>query len=416
MSRRRVVVTGLGGWTAHGESVNEIFNNVVHGVSAISNIENFAVKDFIKPRIGGEIKLSQSALFEKYKTELRRNDMFIVYGLYATQCAIEDAKLENISEEIKDRTGIIMGSGIGGLQNTQKASEMIFQDQRLTPFFIPSVLVNLLPGQVGIQYGFRGPINAISTACATGTNAVGEAMRLIKDDMCDIVIAGGSEAAVCNLGMAGFAAMKALSSSFNDTPEKASRPWDVARDGFVMSDGAVTLILEEYEHAKKRGAKIYAEVAGYGMSSDGHHITAPDPEGKGAANAFRMAIKTADESVENIDYINAHGTSTGLGDEAELHAIYNVMGDAGKKVHISSTKSTTGHLLGAAGALEAMICVKAIEQGIIPPTINLDNPSEYCQDWNLTPHKKVQKELNVVVSNSFGFGGFNASLCFRKIK
>jgi 3-oxoacyl-[acyl-carrier-protein] synthase II len=315
------------------------------------------------------------------------------------------------------RTGVMIGSGIGGLTNIQSTSIMMQEKgpRRISPFFIPSSLINLISGQVSIRFGFKGPNSAVVTACATGSHAIGDAARMIAWDDADVMIAGGAEAAICRVGVGGFAACRALSTGYNATPEKASRPFDKGRDGFVIGEGAGVVVLEEYEHAKKRGAKIYAEVIGYGMSGDAYHVTSPAEDGDGGFRAMKAAMKRANVTPDQIEYVNAHGTSTPLGDDIELTAIKRMFGDAIKKTSISSTKSAIGHLLGAAGAVEAIFSAMAIKTGILPPTLNLDDPSDVAAGIDLVPHKAKQKTVNVALSNSFGFGGTNACLIFRKI-
>ena len=348
--------------------------------------------------------------------EQRRMDTFIVYALAATEQAVADAGWKPEDEEERLRTGVLIGSGIGGLPEIAKGAALLERGQtrKLSPFFIPAALINLASGHVSIKYGFKGPNHSVVTACATGAHAIGDAARMIMWDDADVMIAGGTEAAICRLGIAGFAAARALSTHFNDTPEKASRPWDKDRDGFVMGEGAGVVVLEELEHAKRRGARIYAEVIGYGMSGDAHHITAPAEDGNGAYRCMQMAFRRAGISPGEVDYINAHGTSTPLGDEIELGAVKRVFGDAAAGISMSSTKSSIGHLLGAAGAAEAIFSIKAIETGMIPPTLNLDNPSEGC-DLDLVPHVAKEREVRAALSNSFGFGGTNASLIFRRL-
>jgi 3-oxoacyl-[acyl-carrier-protein] synthase II len=311
----------------------------------------------------------------------------------------------------------MIGSGIGGLPEIAKGATLLESGQvrRISPFFIPAALINLASGHVSIRYGFKGPNHSVVTACATGAHAIGDAARLIMWDDADVMVAGGTEAAVCRLGIAGFAAARALASKFNDEPLRASRPWDKDRDGFVIGEGAGVVVLEEYEHARKRGAKIYAEVVGYGMSGDAHHITAPAEDGNGAFRCMQAALKRAGISAEDIDYINAHGTSTPLGDEIELGAVKRLFGPAAASVSMSSTKSSIGHLLGAAGAAEAIYSIKAIETGVLPPTLNLDNPSEGCDGIDLVPHVAKEKPVRAAMSNSFGFGGTNATLIFKKV-
>ncbi len=349
--------------------------------------------------------------------EQRRVDQFIVYGLAAAQQAVTDSGYEPKTEEQRWRTGVLIGSGIGGLEGIDEGAILVHEKgpRRLTPFFIPGSLINLVSGYASIRFGYKGPNHAVVTACATGAHAIGDAARLIALDDADVMLAGGTEAAICRLGMAGFAACRALSTGFNDTPEKASRPWDRDRDGFVMGEGAGMVILEEYEHAKARGAKIYAEVAGYGLSGDAYHITAPAEDGNGGFRAMQMALKRANLTPSDIDYINAHGTSTPLGDEIELHAVERMLGNATGKVSMSSTKSSIGHLLGAAGAVEAIFCALAIRDQVVPPTLNLDNPSAETE-IDLVPHKARKREVRTAMSNSFGFGGTNASLILTAVQ
>jgi 3-oxoacyl-[acyl-carrier-protein] synthase II len=344
-------------------------------------------------------------------------DRFIHYGFAAAVDAVEDSGWKPVDEDSKCRTGVLIGSGIGGLWNIQDTTILMQEKgpRRISPFFIPSSLINLISGYVSIRYGFKGPNHAVVTACATGSHAIGDAARLIAFDDADVMVAGGAEAAICRVGVAGFAACRALSTGYNETPEKASRPFDKNRDGFVIGEGAGCVVLEEYEHAKKRGAKIYAEVIGYGLSGDAYHVTSPAEDGDGGFRAMKAALKRANVTPDQIDYVNAHGTSTPLGDDIELGAIKRLFGDSVKKTAISSTKSAIGHLLGAAGAVEAIYSVMAIKDGILPPTCNLDDPTEVAAGINLVPHTAQQKKVNVVLSNSFGFGGTNASLVFRKV-
>ena len=343
-------------------------------------------------------------------------DTFIIYALAATEEAVDNAGWKPDGEEERIRTGVLIGSGIGGLPEIADGAVLLERGQvrRLSPFFIPAALINLASGHVSIRYGFKGPNHSVVTACATGAHAIGDAARMIMWDDADVMVAGGTEAAICRLGVAGFAAARALSTKFNDAPEKASRPWDRDRDGFVMGEGAGVLVLEELEHAKKRGAHIYAEVVGYGMSGDAHHITAPAETGDGAFRCMHAAFRRAGMNPDEIDYINAHGTSTPLGDEIELGAVKRLFGDAAYRVSMSSTKSSIGHLLGAAGAAEAIFSIKAMESGRVPPTLNLDNPSEGC-DIDLVPHVAKERTVRAALSNSFGFGGTNASLIFKKV-
>jgi len=347
--------------------------------------------------------------------EQRKMDQFIIYALAAAIQAVEDSGWKPEAEEDQNRTGVIIGSGIGGLPAIAEASITLLERgvRRISPFFIPSALINLASGHVSIKYGFRGPNHSVVTACATGAHAIGDAARFIAFDDADVMVAGGAEAAVCRLGIAGFAAARALSTHFNDTPERASRPWDKDRDGFVMGEGAGVVVLEELDHAKKRNATIYAEITGYGLSGDAYHITAPAADGNGGYRAMAAAIKRAELNVEDVDYINAHGTSTPLGDEIELNSVKRLFGDHANNLSMSSTKSAIGHLLGAAGAVEAAFSVLALYNGVIPPTLNLDNPSEGC-DIDLVPFDAKERKLKNVLSNSFGFGGTNASLIFTQ--
>jgi 3-oxoacyl-[acyl-carrier-protein] synthase II len=340
-------------------------------------------------------------------------DPFIVYAMAAATMAVEDSGWKPPDDENRERTGVMIGSGIGGLPGITEGAITLKERglKRISPFFIPSNLINLASGHVSIKYGFKGPNHAVVTACSTGAHAIGDAARLIMWDDADVMVAGGTEAAVCRIGMAGFARANALSTNFNDTPERASRPWDKDRDGFVMGEGSGIVVLEELEHARKRGARIYAEVIGYGMSGDAHHITAPAEDGNGAFRSMRNALKRARLNPEDIDYINAHGTSTPLGDEIELGAVKRLFGDAAYKLSMSSTKSAIGHLLGAAGSVEAIFSILAIRDQVAPPTLNLENPSEGC-DIDLVPKVAKKRKIRRALSNSFGFGGTNASLIF----
>ncbi|HEY7611249.1 MAG TPA: beta-ketoacyl-ACP synthase II, partial [Alphaproteobacteria bacterium] len=345
--------------------------------------------------------------------EQRKVDAFIVYAMAAATQALKDAGWQPTAYEDQIRTGVLIGSGIGGLQAIYEASILLKErgPRRISPFFIPSALINLASGQVSIRHGFKGPNHAVVTACSTGAHAIGDAARLIQFEDADVMVAGGAEASISRLGVAGFAAARALSTGFNNRPEAASRPWDKERDGFVMGEGAGILILEELEHAKKRGARIYAEVIGYGLSGDAYHVTAPAEDGSGGYRAMRMALKRAKLNIEDIDYVNAHGTSTPLGDEIELGAVKRLFGQHAYKLSMSSTKSAIGHLLGAAGAVEAIFSILAMRDQIAPPTLNLDNPSDGC-DIDLVPRKAKQRKIRHALSNSFGFGGTNASLVF----
>jgi 3-oxoacyl-[acyl-carrier-protein] synthase II len=418
---RRVVVTGLGMVTPLGSGVEPVWRRLVDGRSGLRAIQSFDTSD-LPSKIAGQVPLGETAEGhfnpDDHVTpqERRRIDLFIVYGLAAADQAVADAEWRPDDEESRDRTGVMIGSGIGGLQTIADATLTVHErgPRRLSPFFIPAALINLISGHVSIRYGFRGPNHAVVTACSTGAHAIGDAARLIALDDADVMVAGGAEAAVCRLGMAGFAASRALSVHFNDTPEKASRPWDEDRDGFVMGEGAGVVVLEELEHAKKRGARIYAEVIGYGMSGDAHHITAPAPDGSGAIRAMSAALKRAKLDPSEIDYINAHGTSTPLGDMIELDAVVKLFGAHAGNLSMSSTKSAIGHLLGAAGAVEAIFSIRAINDNLVPPTLNLDNPSPGSDAVDLVPHRAKERRVDVALSNSFGFGGTNASLVLAR--
>ena len=414
---RRVVVTGLGLVTPLGNGVKTNWERLLASQSGIRRIDTFEVSDLpaqiagMVPRGTGAGELDLDAVASA--KDRRRMDDFIVYGLAAAMEAVEDSGWKPQDAEGQERTGVMIGSGIGGLPNIADGALTLEKSgpRRISPFFIPAALINLVSGHVSIRYGFKGPNHAVVTACATGAHAIGDAARIIQFDDADVMIAGGAEAAVHRLGMAGFAAAKALCTTYNDRPTEASRPWDKARDGFVMGEGSGIVVLEELEHAKKRGAKIYGEIIGYGMSGDAHHITAPADDGNGAVRAMTAAIKRAGVALEDIDYVNAHGTAT-MGDIIELGAVKQVFGQHAYKLSMSSTKSAIGHLLGAAGAAEAIYSLLAMRDQIVPPTLNLDNPSEGC-DIDLVPLKAKEREVKVVLSNSFGFGGTNASLIFK---
>lgn len=416
---KRVVVTGIGLLTPLGCGAEVNWRRLINAESGIQAIESFDVSD-IKSKIAGQLPSGDASegLFNPNdwvsSKDLRRMDRFIVLGLTAAKMAVEDSGWMPEDEESRCRTGVLIGSGIGGLAEISK-SAITVEDRnvrRLSPFFIPASLINLVSGHVSIAYGFKGPNHAVVTACSSGAHAIGDAARIIMWDDADVMIAGGTEAAICRLGMAGFAQARALSTNFNDTPEKASRPWDRDRDGFVIGEGAGVVVLEEIGHARKRGATIYAEIIGYGMSGDAHHITAPAGDGDGAYRCMMAALKRARLNPEDIDYINAHGTSTPLGDEIELGAVKRVFGDAVYALSMSSTKSSIGHLLGAAGAVESIYSILAMRHQVVPPTLNLDNPSAGC-DIDLVPHQAKERKVRAVLSNSFGFGGTNASLVFK---
>ena len=423
MSNRRVVITGLGLVTPLGSGVEVTWRRLLRGRSGVRRIERFEVGD-LPARIAGLVPRDGDGggegafRVEDYLApkEARKNDDFIVYGIAAAQQAVDDAGWRPESEEERERTGVMIGSGIGGLETIADAALTLERSgpRRISPFFIPSSLINLVSGQVSIRFGFKGPNHAVVTACSTGAHAVGDAARLIRLGDADVMVAGGAEAAVCRLGLAGFAACRALSTHFNDEPERASRPWDRDRDGFVMGEGAGMVVLEELEHARARGAKIYAEVVGYGLSGDAYHVTAPSPEGDGGYRAMRDALRRAGLTPDDIDYINAHATSTPLGDEIELGAIKRLFGDSARRVSVSSTKSAIGHLLGAAGTVEAIFSALAVHHDIVPPTLNVDHPSEGCDDVDLVPYEARRREVRAALSNSFGFGGTNACLILAK--
>ena len=425
---RRVVVTGIGLLTPLGQGTELSWKAILAGKSGAGRISTFDPEVYAcqvaceVPRVdgrgGGGPDVPGS--FDPDQTlsprDQRRVDDFILYAIAAADEAVKDSGWVPETEEDRERTGVINGSGIGGLATIERNSIELHEKgpRRIGPFFIPSALINLCSGQVSIRFGFKGPNHSVVTACATGAHAVGDAARMIKYGDADVMIAGGAEAAICPVGIAGFIAARAMSTGFNDTPEKASRPYDRDRDGFVMGEGAGILVLEEYEHAKARGAKIYAEVAGYGMAGDAYHITAPAEDGDGGFRAMRNALKDAGVEPSEVDYINAHGTSTPLGDEIELGAVTRLLGDAAAKATMSSTKSATGHLLGAAGAIEAAFACLAIRDQIAPPTINLDNPSVETE-IDLVPNRAKPMAISVALSNSFGFGGTNASVVFKKV-
>ena len=418
---RRVVVTGLGLVTSLGCGVEVNWENLLAGKSGICAIQSFDISD-LPAKIAGQVPVGETAegLFnaDDWMTpkDQRRMDDFIAYGLTAAIQAVADSGWTAETEEDQVRTGVMIGSGIGGLNEIAKNAVLVESGniRHVSPFFIPASLINLVSGHVSIKFGFKGPNHSVVTACSTGAHAIGDAARLIMLDDANVMIAGGAEAAVCRLGMAGFCAARALSTGFNDTPQMASRPWDKDRDGFVMGDGAGALVLEELEHAKARGANIMAEVVGFGLSGDAHHITAPAEDGSGAQRCMEAALKRAGANPEDIDYINAHGTSTPLGDEIELAAVERVFGDHSNGLSMSSTKSAIGHLLGAAGAVESIFSILAMRDGVVPPTLNLDN-SSVDSDIDLVPHQAKEHPVKTVLSNSFGFGGTNASLVFKAL-
>ncbi len=415
---RRVVVTGMGLVTPLGIGLERVWGRLIAGESGIRAIQSFDVSD-LPSRVAAQVPRGDQAsgLFNADDwvppKDQRRMDQFIVFAMAAAAQAVDDAGWHPTDEEERERTGVMIGSGIGGLPGITEGALILEErgPRRISPFFIPSSLINLASGHVSIRYGFKGPNHAVVTACSTGAHAIGDASRLIMLDDADVMVCGGTEAAICRLGLAGFAAARALSTGFNDDPPRASRPWDQDRDGFVMGEGAGILVLEELEHAQQRGARIYAEVIGYGMSGDAFHLTAPSEDGNGAFRSMRNALKSARLTPDKIDYINAHGTSTPLGDEIELGAVKRLFGDHSYKLSMSSTKSAIGHLLGAAGSVEAIFAILALRDGVVPPTLNLDNPSPSC-DIDLVPKQARERKVSYVLSNSFGFGGTNASLIF----
>jgi len=418
---RRVVVTGLGLVTPLGGDVETSWSNILAAKSGAGRITKFDPEEYAC-KIACEVKPADHEYgFDPGKRVdhkvQRQVDPFIVYGIDAAGQALEDSGLIDMSEEERYRAGVSIGSGIGGLPGIESESLVLAEKgpRRVSPHFVHGRLINLISGQVSIKYGLMGPNHAVVTACSTGAHSIGDAARMIAMEDADVMLAGGSEAAICPIGIAGFAQARALSTNFNDQPERASRPYDVDRDGFVMGEGAGVVVLEEYERAKARGAKIYAEVIGYGLSGDAYHVTAPHPEGAGGYRAMEMALKRAGLDPIDIDYINAHGTSTPLGDELELGAVRRLFGNAIGDVSMSSTKSAIGHLLGGAGAVEAIFCILAIRDQVVPPTLNLDNPSEGTAGVDLVPHQAKERPVRAVINNSFGFGGTNASLVMRAV-
>ncbi|MDZ4676630.1 MAG: beta-ketoacyl-ACP synthase II [Oligoflexia bacterium] len=409
--KRRVVVTGVGVVSPLGMTSQETWKNILEGKSGISKITRFDASTY-DSQIAGEVKNFQPDLWV-HKKEQKKMDLFIQYAMAAGKMALDDSGF-TITDENADRVGTIVSAGMGGLPGIE-VQHNILRDRganRVSPFFIPMVIPNLAAGQLAITYGARGPNICITTACSTGAHSIGEAMRYIRDGICDVALAGGAESTICPLAIAGFSSMRALSTR-NDDPTKASRPWDNARDGFVLAEGSGIMVVEDLEHALKRGARIYCEVVGYGLNCDAYHMTSPSEGGLGAAKCMEMALKDAELNPSDIDYINAHGTSTGPGDIAETQAVKRAFGEHAKKVWVSSTKSMTGHLLGAAGSLEAVFAVLALRDNVVPPTINLDNPSPEC-DLDYVPNTAREKRLTAVLSNSFGFGGTNASLIFKR--
>lgn len=415
---KRVVITGMGIVSPVGTGVDFAWKNILAGKSGVRKITEFEVEDIASQIAGVPEKGTEPGMFNPDAVieprDQRKMDKCIIYGMVAADEAIKDAGLDTF-EGNRERMGVSIGSGIGGFDTIYENCISLHEGgpRRVSPFFIPKGIINMTAGHVSIKYGLKGPNISVVTACATGAHSIGEGVRLIQHGDADVMICGGTEGAVSRIALAGFSAMRALSTR-NDEPEKASRPWDKNRDGFIMAEGAGVLVLEEYEHAVKRGAKIYAEVAGYGLSGDAYHITAPAQNGEGGKRAMMAAIKDAGLVPADVDYINAHGTSTGLGDVGELAAVQELFANTG--VCMSSTKSMTGHLLGAAGAVETIFCVCAIRDGVVPPTINLDEPEDAVGDFDLVPHKAKERKVDVVLSNSFGFGGTNASIVLKKIK
>jgi len=427
---RRVVVTGLGLVTPVGCGVETAWKNLLAGHSGARKIEHFDASDLgckvagIMPRADGrgggspdmEGVFDPDAIMSA--RDAKRIDDFILYSIAAADEALADSGWtpKDISEEAQWRTGVLMGSGIGGLKTTYDASITLHEKgpRRLSPFIVPGMLINLASGQVSIRHGLKGPNHSVVTACATGAHAIGDAGRLIAYGDADVMVAGGGESAINRLGIACFVACRAMTTGYNDTPEKASRPYDAGRDGFMMGEGAGAIVLEEYEHAKARGATIYAELAGYGLSGDAYHITSPAPEGEGGHRAMKAALKNSGLDVSDIGYVNAHGTSTPMGDELEVRAVEKLLGDHAKNICMSSTKSATGHLLGAAGAIESVFSILALRDQMAPPTLNLDNPN-VDTDIDLVPHKAKAIKAKAVMSNSFGFGGTNAAVIFKQV-
>jgi len=418
---RRVVITGLGMTTPLGNGVEVNWSNILGGKSGLRQVTGFETSD-ISCRIAGlvpDADAPNGLQMDDYiePKEQRKLDRFIQLGIVAAVEAVENSGWKPTDLADQDRTGVLIGSGIGGLQTIVETTELLNErgTRRISPFFIPSALINLISGQVSIRYQFRGPNHSVVTACSTGAHAIGDAARLIALDDADVMVAGGAEAAVCRLGLAGFAAARALSTGYNDDPTAGSRPWDRARDGFVMGEGAGVVVLEELEHAKARGATIYGEVKGYGLSGDAYHITAPAEDGNGGYRAMEAALKRAKLTPHDIDYINAHGTSTPLGDLIEAGAVKRLLGDAAGSVSMSSTKSATGHLLGAAGAIEAIYSTLAVYHGQVPPTLNLEDPEPVMEGMDLVPLKAKTRTVRNAMSNSFGFGGTNASLIIGQV-
>lgn len=418
-TNRRVVVTGMGIVSPLGTGIDHVWKRIIAGESGLTTISAFNTDDLpakvagVVPRGTGANEFNADNHIEP--KEQKKMDEFIHFAMGAADEAIKDSGIDLSTEEKRQRAGVMIGSGIGGLRAIEETVTLMNEKgpRRVSPFFIPASLINLASGQVSIKHGLKGPNHSVVTACSTGAHAIGDAAALIKAGKADVMVAGSAEATICRIGIAGFAAARALSTSYNDTPTKASRPWDEGRDGFVMGEGAGILVLEEYEHAKARGAKIYAEYAGYGLSGDAYHITSPADDGDGGYRSMKMALEEAGMKPSDIGYINAHGTSTPKGDEIEAGAVRRLFD--GVDVSMSSTKSAIGHLLGGAGSVEAIFAILAVKTGDLPPTLNLDNPSESVKSMDLVPHQSKHKPVNAALSNSFGFGGTNASLIFKKV-
>lgn len=410
MARRRVAVTGLGLVTPVGNTVESSWKNIVAGVSGVDSIRAFDVSGYAT-QFSASVKDFDSSEYFSTK-EARKMDVFVHFGIAAGLQAIQDAQLDNVDDLDMERVGVAIGSGIGGLPNIEVQHKALLDGgaRKVSPFFVPSTIINMISGNLSIKMGFKGPNLCTVTACTTGTHNLGQAARLIEYGDADIMVAGGAEMATCPLGLAGFGAARALSTR-NDDPKSASRPWDKDRDGFVLGDGAGVMVLEELSHAKARGAKIYCELTGFGMSGDAYHMTQPSANGEGAGRCMAAALKNGGHDVSDVDYINAHGTSTPAGDLAETQAVKNLFGKHSDSLLVSSTKSMTGHLLGAAGGIEAVFCVLSLRDQIVPPTINLDNPGEGC-DLDFVPHTAREAKLRIAMSNSFGFGGTNGTLVF----
>ena len=416
---RRVVVTGIGMCSPLGYGVEHSWSQLIDSKSGIRQLTGFDITG-LTSQVGGQIPEEGNQEFFPEKVieikEEKKMEPFIKFALIAAKEAIQDSGWKPAREIDSERTGVMIGSGIGGLDGIKKSAENLERSPRkISPFFIPSCLINLAAGHISIKHNFKGPNHSVVTACASGAHAIGDSYRMISFGDADVMVAGGTESACTRFGIAGFCAMRALSTKFNETPNKASRPWDKDRDGFVLSEGSGILVLEEYEHAIKRSAKIYAEVVGYGLTGDAFHPTAPAEDGSGGFRAMKMALENAKINPDSIDYINAHGTSTPLGDEIEYNAVKKLFENNLDKIFMSSTKSSTGHLLGASGAIEAIFSIISLKDGVLPPTLNLDTPSNDCLDINLIPHQSIVHKSSFILSNSFGFGGTNVSLIFKKI-